>query len=103
MFENFELTREVYLKEAILIPKIVAIQNVLEERKKNIQHYLDSGKSRTLSEFSLRLKEFRIKNDIQKEIIDLTEDFPQALDYEGSTGMYQKILLFILIVSSKNS
>ena len=103
MFENFELTREVYIKEAILIPKIAAIQNLLEERKKNIQNYLDSRKSRTLSEFSLKLKEFRINNDIQKETIDLTEDFPQALDYEGSTGMYQKILFFILIVSTKNS
>ena len=88
MFENFEMTREVYIKEAILIPKILAIQNMLEKRKKNIQNYLDSRKSRTLCEFSLKLKEFRNNNDIQKETIDLTQDFPQVVDYEGATGMF---------------
>ena len=83
MFENFEMCKEVYKMESLeLVPKIQLIRNMLEQRKKIIENYLES-KEIINNLNNLRSKQWEEEQGITPEANKTY--FPTDQDYEGAT------------------
>ena len=48
LFENFELTRALYINETKILKRLQELRENLIERKKNVQHILDLTKEKSI-------------------------------------------------------
>ena len=83
MFENFEMCKEVYKTESLeLVPKIQLIRNMLEQRQKIVEKYLES-KEIINNLNNLKRKQWEQEQGITPEANKTY--FPTDQDYEGAT------------------
>ena len=99
MFEDFELTREIYIKEHVLVSKLEKIRELLQQQQELLTNYLN--KKRSLKEIQPSLKVIcpALKEHINATK-ELTHDFPSLTGNEPGHCLQNK--LWKCIVQSRS-
>lgn len=85
MFENFELTKNVYVREAQIVAALRQIHSDLEDTKSTIKRVLTSAGAREVQD---RMNELNTnyKRSLEQMQSWTAEDFPTFKDYAGALG-----------------
>ena len=91
LFENFELTRKVYINETRIVEKVQQIKAHLLKLKQIIEEY----KNKTIS--FTDLKGSQLKSNIDPtDLVNVQawqEEFPTIMDWDGASGGLAKLLI----------
>ena len=89
MFENFELTKSLYINETQIVEKLRSFHENLMERKNHLQkllQHITSSRDDVNQQFN-KLAHMKKRKSIRSafsEIKDLSQELPISKDYEGS-------------------
>merc|ERR1711976_697358 len=100
LFENFELTRALYINETKIVRRLQELRENLIERKKNVQKLLDLTREKSTCDNPAEALNFvnKIPNVIKtmekltpvksffKEMNDLAQEFPTEQYHKGAVG-----------------
>ena len=88
MFENFGLTKNVYINETKIMEKVLDIRGNLQKMKLLITNYKNkTGSLETLKDIKIAT------NEDFAQIDELYQDFPTVSDWEGAAAGLTKLLI----------
>lgn len=102
MFENFELTKKVYINETKMVKKLQDLKENLVRRKQVIDKFIDFNKkfqdvhhpieaynlmklvTLNLTRLQTELKSLESKEKLIQDLPELAKDFPTLKDWDGN-------------------
>ncbi len=91
LFENFDVTRDVYAKEHLLVKKLLRIKEIRKKQEQLLTSYLDKKKSLRTLQTDLSKDDFVEVKDTATSMIALTKEFPTEIGKQNTYFIICKI------------